>query len=219
MGQPISLSLMGFKCGMTRVYSENGTAIPVTVVQLVENRVVQIKTRDLHGYDAVQLTAGAVKSSTLSKAEQNHFAKSEVIAGSDLWECRLDAAEVSQVSAGASFGAQYFKVGDFVDVSGQSIGKGFAGTIKRWNFSSLDETHGNSLTTRKPGSIGQRQSPGRVFKGKKMSGRMGGYKRTVMSLPVVKVDEEKGILMIRGSVPGCRNGKVFVRFAVKKESA
>lgn len=219
MGQPKSLSLMGFKCGMTRVYSENGTAVPVTVVQLVENRVVQIKTRDIHGYDAVQLTAGDIKSSKMTKPEQNHFAKFEVLSGSDLWECRLDESEVSNVASGTSFGVQCFKVGDFVDVSGVSIGKGFAGTIKRWNFSSLDETHGNSLTTRKPGSIGQRQSPGRVFKGKKMSGRMGGYNRTVLSLPVIKIDEERGILMIRGSVPGCRNGKVFVRSSIKKESA
>ncbi|HNE26685.1 MAG TPA: 50S ribosomal protein L3 [Pseudomonadales bacterium] len=205
--------LVGRKCGMTRVFTEDGISIPVTVIEVEPNRVTQIKSIDTDGYTAVQVTVGARRQSRVTKAAAGHFAKAGVGAGRGLWELASDGADVPAV--GSELTVSAFSDGQLVDVTGQSRGKGFQGVIKRWNFSAQDATHGNSLSHRAPGSIGQNQSPGRVFKGKKMAGHMGDEQVTVQNLQVVRVDAERNLLLVRGAVPGAPGGDLIVRPAVK----
>jgi len=209
----MTIGLVGRKSGMTRIFTEEGVSVPVTVLEVSPNRITQVKTGDVDGYSAVQVTAGERKASRVSKAEAGHFAKAGVEAGRGLWEFRVDSVEDYQV--GGELNVGLFEAGQKVDVTGQSKGKGFQGGIKRWNFSGLDNTHGNSLSHRSNGSIGQCQTPGRVFKGKKMSGHMGAEQVTVQTLEVVRVDAERNLLLIKGAVPGAPGGDVIVRPAVK----
>ena len=205
--------LVGRKCGMTRIFTEDGVSIPVTVIEVEPNRVTQIKSLENDGYSAVQITIGTRRSSRVTKAAAGHFAKANVGAGRGLWELAVEGADVPAV--GSELTVSAFADGQMVDVTGRSRGKGFQGVIKRWNFSMQDATHGNSLSHRAPGSIGQNQSPGRVFKGKKMAGHMGDEQVTVQNLQVVRVDAERNLLLIRGAVPGAPGGDVLVRPAVK----
>jgi large subunit ribosomal protein L3 len=198
---------------MTRVFTEDGISIPVTVIEIEPNRVTQIKSLDRDGYAAVQVTVGTRRQSRVTKAAAGHFAKAGVGAGRGLWELASDGADVPAV--GSELTVSTFSDGQLVDVTGQSRGKGFQGVIKRWNFSAQDATHGNSLSHRAPGSIGQNQSPGRVFKGKKMAGHMGDEQVTVQNLQVVRVDVERNLLLVRGAVPGAPGGDLIVRPAVK----
>lgn len=209
----MALGIVGRKTGMTRVFTEDGVSIPVTVIEATPNRVTQVKSVDVDGYDAVQVTAGECKPSRVSKSEAGHFAKAGVAAGRGLWEFRVTDGESPEVGSELTVGA--FEVGQKVDVIGRSRGKGFQGVIKRWNFRTQDATHGNSLSHRAPGSIGQNQTPGRVFKGKKMSGHMGDERVTVELLEVVRVDAERNLLLIKGAVPGAPGSDVIVRPAVK----
>ena len=210
----MAIGLVGRKSGMTRVFTEDGASIPVTVVEVSPNRVTQIKEQDTDGYRAIQVTAGNRKASKVSKSQAGHFAKAGVEAGAGLWEFRLeDADEAPEV--GAELTVERFEVGQKVDVAGKSKGKGFQGGVKRWNFSMQDATHGNSLSHRAPGSIGQCQTPGRVFKGKKMAGHMGAESVTTQGLEIVRVDVERNLLLIKGAVPGAPGGDVIVRPAVK----
>jgi large subunit ribosomal protein L3 len=211
----MTMGLVGRKCGMTRVFTEDGVSIPVTVVEAQPNRITQVKTVESDGYRALQVTAGAKKPSRVSKPLAGHFANAKVEAGDLITEIRLDDADDGEFEAGGELKVDLFEEGQKVDVIGTSIGKGFAGTVKRHNFSMQDATHGNSLAHRAPGSIGQNQTPGRVFKGKKMSGHMGNVRRTVQNLEVVRVDAERNLLLIKGAVPGHSGGQVFVRPAVK----
>jgi large subunit ribosomal protein L3 len=210
----MTIGLVGRKSGMTRVFTEDGVSIPVTVVEITPNRVTQIKELDSDGYRAIQVTAGSRKASKVSKAEAGHFAKAGVEAGHGLWEFRLDGSDEA-FEVGAELTVARFEAGQKVDVSGKSKGKGFQGAIKRWNFRTQDATHGNSLSHRAPGSIGQCQTPGRVFKGKKMAGHMGAENVTTQGLEVVRVDAERNLLLIKGAVPGAPGGDVIVRPAVK----
>ena len=210
----MAIGLVGRKSGMTRVFTEDGASIPVTVVEISPNRVTQIKELDTDGYRAIQVTAGNRKASRVSKSAAGHFAKAGVEAGSGLWEFRLeDADEVPEV--GSLLTVERFEAGQKVDVAGKSKGKGFQGSVKRWNFKMQDATHGNSLSHRAPGSIGQCQTPGRVFKGKKMAGHMGAERVTTQGLEIVRVDAERNLLLIKGAVPGAPGGDVIVRPAVK----
>ncbi len=211
----MAIGLIGRKVGMTRIFTPEGVSIPVTVIEVDANRVTQVKTLETDGYRAIQLTTGTKKASRLVKPEAGHFAKAGVEAGRGLWEFRLADGEGSDIAVGAELKVELFSDVKMVDVTGQSKGKGFAGTIKRWNFSMGDATHGNSLSHRSPGSIGQRQSPGRVFKGKKMAGHMGDERVTVQSLEVVRVDAERNLLLVKGAVPGATGGDVIVKPAVK----
>lgn len=214
----MTIGLVGRKSGMTRVFTDEGISIPVTVIEVTPNRVTGVKTSDNDGYSAVQVTAGSRKASRVSKAQAGQFAKASVAAGRGLWEFRLgEGDEVPAVGAELTVAA--FEVGQKVDVTGQSKGKGFQGGIKRWNFSMQDATHGNSLSHRSNGSIGQCQTPGRVFKGKKMSGHMGAERVTVQTLEVVRVDEARNIILIKGAIPGAPGGDVIVRPAVKVRGA
>ena len=210
----MTIGLVGRKSGMTRVFAEDGASIPVTVVEISPNRVTRIKDRDSDGYRAIQVTAGSRKASKVNKAEAGHFAKAGVAAGRGLWEFRIDADDDS-IEVGAQLTVARFAAGQKVDVAGRSKGKGFQGGVKRWNFRTQDATHGNSLSHRAPGSIGQCQTPGRVFKGKKMAGQMGNANVTVQGLEVVRVDVERNLLLIKGAVPGAPGGDVIVRPAVK----
>ncbi len=213
--------VVGKKAGMTRIYTEDGAAIPVTVIQVVPNRVVQIKTVEKDGYAAVQVTTGDRKRSRLSKPEAGHFAKAGVEPGAGLWEFRLEDEEdggSGDITVGTELKVDRFTIGQYVDVSGITKGKGFAGVIKRHHFSSQDASHGNSVSHNKPGSIGQRQSPGKVFKGKRMAGHMGDVKRTILSQQVVRIDTEHNLVFIRGAVPGAVNGWIVIRPAVKKSA-
>ncbi len=207
------IGLVGRKCGMTRVFTDAGVSIPVTVIEIEPNRVTQIKTVEVDGYAAVQVAVGTRRPSRVTKAAAGHFAKANVGAGRGLWELALSGADAP--SLGAELSVVAFSEGQMVDVTGQSRGKGFQGVIKRWNSSMQDATHGNSLSHRAPGSIGQNQSPGRVFKGKKMAGHMGDEQVTVQNLQVVRVDAEHNVLLVRGAVPGAPGGDVIVRPAVK----
>jgi large subunit ribosomal protein L3 len=198
---------------MTRVFTEDGVSIPVTVVEADPNRITQLKTADVDGYEAVQVTTGSRKANRISKAEAGHFKKSGVEAGRGLWEFRVDSLEGFEI--GGEVKVEVFEEGQKVDVTGTSKGKGYAGAIKRWNFRGQDNTHGNSLAHRAPGSIGQNQTPGRVFKGKKMSGHMGAERVTVQTLEVVRVDAERNLLLIKGAVPGATGGDVIVHPAEK----
>ncbi|TLX55166.1 50S ribosomal protein L3 [Stutzerimonas nosocomialis] len=208
----MTIGVVGRKCGMTRVFTEEGVSIPVTVIEVEPNRVTQFKNEDSDGYRAVQVTVGERRSSRVTKAQAGHFAKASVAAGRGVYEFRLEDGDYS---AGDQISAEIFEAGQLVDVTGQSKGKGYAGTIKRWNFRGQDNTHGNSVSHRAPGSIGQCQTPGRVFKGKKMSGHLGAERVTVQSLEIVRVDAERNLLLIKGAVPGATGSDVVVRPAVK----
>jgi large subunit ribosomal protein L3 len=199
---------------MTRVFTEDGTSVPVTVIEVEPNRVTQIKDMDVDGYRAIQVTTGSRRANRVSKSEAGHYAKAGVEAGRGLWEFRLeDGDEAPEVGAELTVAA--FEAGQIVDVAGKSKGKGFQGVVKRWNFRTQDATHGNSLSHRAPGSIGQCQTPGRVFKGKKMAGQMGAESVTTQGLVIVRVDAERNLLLIKGAVPGAPGGDVIVRPAVK----
>jgi len=218
----MTMGLVGRKCGMTRVFTEDGISIPVTVIEAQPNRITQVKTVENDGYRALQVSAGNRKASHVSKPEAGHFAAAKVEAGDLMTEFRLDAdeqPEEGEFTLGMEIKVDLFAEGQKVDVIGTTIGKGFAGVIKRHNFSMQDATHGNSLAHRAPGSIGQNQTPGRVFKGKKMSGHMGNVRRTAQNLEVVRVDTERNLLLIRGAVPGHSGARVVVRPAVKARNA
>lgn len=215
----MSMGLVARKCGMTRIFDANeGISIPVTVVEVEPNRVTQIKSMETDGYCALQVTKGSCKPSRLSKPMAGHFAKSEVLPGDGLWEFRIEANELKNYTVGKELTVEMFKAGQKVDVSGVSRGRGFSGVIQRHNFSSQRASHGNSLSHNAPGSIGQNQSPGRVFKGKKMAGQYGNTRRTVQNLEVVRVDLERNVLLIKGAVPGAPGGNVIVRPAVKQKT-
>lgn len=211
----MSIGVIGQKCGMTRVFTEEGASIPVTVIDVAPNRVTQIKTEAVDGYRAIQVTRGSRRASLIDKPTAGHFAKAGVEAGDGLWEFRLTGDTGSDLKVGSEIKADLFTEGQMVDVTGISKGKGFAGVIKRHNFAMQDATHGNSLSHRAHGSIGQCQTPGRVFKGKKMAGHMGNVRRTTQNLEVVRVDMERNLLLVKGSVPGSTGCKVIVRPAVK----
>ena len=215
----MSIGLVGRKSGMTRVFTEAGMSIPVTVVEVSPNRVTQIKTAEVDGYSAVQVTTGARKASRVSKSMAGHFAKAGTEAGTGLWEFRADADELASVTAGNEFTVERFTPGQMVDVTGTSKGKGFQGTIKRHNFSMQDATHGNSLSHRAPGSIGQCQTPGRVWKGKKMAGHMGDARCTTQSLQIVQVDVENNLLLVKGALPGATGSDVIIRPSVKSKAS
>ena len=207
------IGLIGRKVGMTRVFTEDGVSIPVTVVEVEANRVSQVKTLETDGYAAIQVTAGSKKANRVTKPEAGHFAKAGVEAGRGLWEFRLENGEEFEV--GSELTVELFNETKKVDVTGTSKGKGFQGAVKRWNFRTQDMTHGNSLSHRAPGSIGQCQTPGRVFKGKKMAGHMGAEQVTTQNLEIVRVDAERNLLLIKGAVPGSTGGNVIVKPAVK----
>ncbi|MBO6257772.1 MAG: 50S ribosomal protein L3 [Succinivibrio sp.] len=211
----MSIGLIGRKLGMTRVFNENGVSVPVTVIQVEANRVTQVKNADTDGYNAIQVTTGERKASRMTKAEIGHFAKTGVQAGRGLWEFRLESSELESYQVGAEIKVDAFKDVKKVDVTGQSKGKGTAGTIKRYNFLHQDYTHGNSRSHRVVGSTGQNQTPGRVFKGKKMFGHMGSEKVTVMGLDLVRIDADRNLLLVKGAVPGANNGDLIVRPSVK----
>ena len=207
----MSIGLVGKKCGMSRIFTEDGKSVPVTLIEATPNRITQIKTVETDGYSAVQITAGVKRAALLTKPEAGHLAKAKVEAGRGLWELRVEADKIGDFQVGGEIKADIFEVGQIVDVEGVTKGKGFQGTIKRWNFKMGDATHGNSLSHRAPGSIGQRQTPGRVFPGKKMSGHMGAVRQSTQNLEVVKVDAERGLIAIKGAVPGMPGGDVIVR--------
>ncbi len=212
----MSIGLIGRKCGMTRVFSEDGASIPVTVLQIDSNRVTQVKTIERDGYRAIQVTAGDKKASKVSKAMAGHFAAANVTAGRGLWEFRLDDKEGDELTPGVDLTLDLFSEGQVVDVRGTSIGKGFAGGVKRHNFKMQDATHGNSVSHRAPGSIGQCQTPGRVFKGKKMAGHMGSEKVTIQNLTIQAIDKERNLILVKGAVPGAKGGNVVITPAMKK---
>jgi len=211
----MTIGVVGRKTGMTRVFTEDGVSTPVTVVEVEPNRVTQLKSMDSDGYRAVQITTGSRRPSRVNKPMSGQFAKANTEAGRGLWEFRLVEGEGNDLTVGATIGLDTFEAGQQVDVTGTSIGKGFAGVIKRHNFHMQDATHGNSLSHRAPGSIGQGQTPGHVFKGKKMAGQMGNVKRTAQNLQVVRVDAERNLILIKGSIPGSKGGDVIIRAAVK----
>jgi len=211
----MALGAVGRKAGMTRIFTDEGVSVPVTVIEVEPNRVTQVKSVENDGYRAVQITLGARRAQRVNKAAAGHYAKANTAAGRGLWEFRLDDGEGAEINAGAEIKADIFKPGQIVDVAGTTLGKGFAGTIKRHHFTMGDATHGNSLSHRAPGSIGQRQTPGRVFKGKKMSGHLGNVRRSAQNLQVVRVDAARNLLLIRGAVPGPEGGDVIVRPAAK----
>lgn len=211
----MAIGLIGRKVGMTRIFTEDGVSIPVTVIEATPNRVTQLRTDETDGYKALQVTAGEKKASRVNKASAGHFAKAGVEAGRGLWEFRLDNNEGEGIEVGSEITVGIFAETKMVDVVGTSKGKGFQGAIKRWNFSHQRNTHGNSLSHRAPGSIGQNQSPGKVFKGKKMAGQMGNKRVTMQSLDVVRVDTENNLLLVKGTVPGAPGGDVIIKVAVK----
>ena len=212
----MSIGLVGRKCGMSRIFTEDGRSIPVTLIEATPNRVTQVKTTEIDGYNAIQVTAGSKRAGLVNKPLAGHYAKAKVEAGRGLWEFRLEADELAKFSVGGEVKAdEIFTVGQIVDVAGITKGKGFQGTIKKYNFKMGDATHGNSLSHRAPGSIGQRQTPGRVFPGKKMAGHMGAVRRSAMNLEVVKIDSERHLIAIKGSVPGAKGGNLIIRPAVK----
>jgi large subunit ribosomal protein L3 len=212
----MSIGLVGRKAGMTRVFTADGASVPVTLIEATPNRITQVKTVESDGYDAIQVAVGAKRAALVTKPLAGHYAKAKVEAGRALYEFRVDAKEVSKYAVGGELKAdEVFKVGQKVDVAGITKGKGFQGTIKRHHFTMGDATHGNSLSHRAPGSIGQRQTPGRVFPGKKMSGHMGDVRQSIMNLEVVQIDTERNLIAIKGSVPGANGGDVVVRPAAK----
>lgn len=212
------MGIVGRKAGMTRVFNDAGESVPVTVVQATPNRVTAVRTAEEGGYSAMQVTTGERRSSLLSKAEMGHFKKAGVEAGRGLWEFRTEDVTTEEgggVTVGQEVTVGLFEAGQKVDVSGVTIGKGFAGGVKRHNFKMQDATHGNSVSHRAPGSIGQNQTPGRVFKGKRMAGHMGAVRRTIQNLEVVRVDAERNLILISGSVPGAKGGDVIIKPSVK----
>ena len=211
----MSIGLIGRKCGMTRIFCEDGSSVPVTVLHVDSNRVIQVKSVETDGYRAIQVAAGDVKSSKVNKAMAGHYASANVTAGRGLWEFRLSGSEGEELSAGTELKVNVFEAGQVVDVCGTSIGKGFAGTVKRHNFRTQDATHGNSRSHRVPGSSGMNQTPGRVFKGKKMCGHMGAVKTTTQNLTIHSVDAERNLILVRGAVPGAKGGDVVITPAVK----
>lgn len=206
-----SLGIVGRKAGMSRIFTEDGKSIPVTLIEATPNRITQIKTAATDGYSAVQVAVGVKRAALINKPEAGHLAKAKVEAGRGLWELRVADDKIGDFSIGGEIKADIFEVGQIVDVEGITKGKGFQGTIKRWNFKMGDATHGNSLSHRSPGSIGQRQTPGRVFPGKKMSGHMGAVRQSTQNLEVVRVDAERGLIAVKGAVPGAPGGDVIVR--------
>lgn len=209
----MAIGLVGRKCGMTRVFTEAGVSVPVTVVEVSPNRITQVKTNDVDGYQAVQVTAGERRASRVTKPMAGHFAKANVAAGRNVWEFRVDDSAAYEV--GGELSVSLFTVGQAVDVTGQSKGKGFQGGVKRWNFRTQDATHGNSVSHRVHGSTGQNQSPGKVFKGKKMAGHMGDEQVTIQGLEIISVDAERNVLVIKGAIPGATGNDVIVRPSVK----
>jgi large subunit ribosomal protein L3 len=215
MNSNFKMGIVGRKAGMSRLFTEDGRSIPVTLIEASPNRITQIKTDETDGYTAVQVTSGSKRAFLVTKPLAGHYAKAKVEAGRGLWEFRVDAKDLGNYALGGEVKADIFTVGQIVDVQGVTKGKGFQGTIKRWNFKMGDATHGNSLSHRSPGSIGQRQTPGRVFPGKKMSGHMGAVNQSTQNLEVVKVDAERGLIAIKGAVPGAPGGNVIVRPTTK----
>ncbi|MDO6425668.1 MULTISPECIES: 50S ribosomal protein L3 [Thalassotalea] len=211
----MTIGLVGRKVGMTRIFTEDGASTPVTVLEVEANRVAQVKTVDNDGYSAIQVTTGTKKANRVNKPTAGHFAKAGIEAGRGLWEFRLNNGEGADLAAGSEITVEIFNDTNLVDVTGTSKGKGFQGGIKRWNFRTQDMTHGNSLSHRSNGSIGQCQTPGRVFKGKKMSGHMGAEKVTTQNLELVRVDAERNLLLIKGAVPGHVNADIIIKPAVK----
>jgi large subunit ribosomal protein L3 len=211
----MAIGLVGRKRGMTRIFTEEGNSVPVTVIEVSPNRITQIRNEEKDGYSAIQVTCGSRRTSLVSRPEAGHFTKAGVEAGEGLWEFRLEGDEGTDFEVGSELTVERFEAGQQVDVTGTSKGKGFAGVVKRHNFRTQDATHGNSLSHRAPGSIGQCQTPGRVFKGKKMAGHMGDERVTTLNLQVVRVDAERNLLLIRGAVPGAKGGHVFVRPSIK----
>ncbi len=210
----MTIGLVGRKSGMTRIFTEDGNSIPVSVVEVEPNRITRVKTVDTDGYDAVQVTVGERRASRVNKAQQGLFSKAEAGSGRGLWEMRLEQSN-DELAVGGELTVDTFEAGQKIDVTGQSKGKGFQGGIKRWNFSTQDMTHGNSLSHRSNGSIGQCQTPGRVFKGKKMSGHMGAQQTTVQNLEVVRIDAERNLILVKGAIPGAPGGDVLIKPAVK----
>ncbi len=215
----MAIGIVGRKCGMTRVFMEDGTSVPVTVIEAEPNRVTQIKQDDPDGYRAIQVTTGVRRPSRVNKAAAGHVARSGVEMGRGLWEFRLAADADAEHAAGSELTVEQFEAGAVIDVTGTSKGKGFAGTVKRHNFRTQDNSHGNSKAHRVPGSIGQAQDPGRVLPGKKMAGQMGNARVTTQNLEIVRVDAERNLLLVRGAVPGSRGGDVIIRPAIKKAAA
>lgn len=211
----MKMGLVGQKLGMTRIFHDDGTAVAVTVIEVKPNVISQIKLQATDGYDAVQVSIGEKKKSRLTKGVAGHFVKANISSGFLTKEFRLAEGEVSRYSVGDAFGVALFSEGQKVDVRGRSVGKGFAGTIKRHHFSGQRKTHGNSLSHRVPGSIGQNQTPGRVFKGKKMSGHLGNVMRSVQNLEIIRIDDEHNLLLIKGAVPGAKGGYIVIRPSVK----
>ncbi len=211
----MTIGVIGRKHGMTRIFTPEGESVPVTVIEVEPNRITQLKTEETDGYRALQVTVGSRRASRVTKPMAGHFAKAGVEAGRGLWEFRLADGEGDDLAVGGEITVGIFEEGQKVDVTGTTIGKGFAGTVKRHNFAMKDATHGNSLSHRTPGSIGQNQTPGRVFKGKRMAGHMGNVRRTVQTLDVVRVDVERNLLLVKGAVPGSKGSDVIVRPAVK----
>lgn len=213
----MNIGLLGKKCGMTRVFAEDGSSTPVTVIEVQPNLITQIKTKENDGYVAIQVSTGTCKRTRLNKPAAGHYAKAGVEPGNRLHEFTIsDMQELEGLDLGSELKVDRFAVGQYVDVTGTTKGKGFAGVVKRHHFRTQDATHGNSVSHRAPGSIGQRQSPGRVFKNKRMCGHLGDVQRTVMSQPIVRIDEARNLIMVRGAVPGAENGMVVIRSAVKK---
>ena len=215
----MTIGVVGRKAGMTRIFTEDGASIPVSVVEVLPNRITQIKTTDSDGYQAIQVTTGSRRASRVTKPMAGHFAKAGVESGRGLWEFRVEGDEGAEMEVGSEINVTIFEAGQKIDVIGRSIGKGFQGGIKRHNFSSQDMSHGNSISHRSNGSIGMCQTPGRVIKGKKMSGHMGDARTTTQSLELVRVDEERGLLLIKGSIPGAKGGDVIVKPAVKARAS
>lgn len=215
----MSIGLVGRKSGMTRVFTESGSTVPVTVVEVLPNRITQVKTEEADGYCAIQVTTGARRASRVSRPQAGHFAKAGTEAGRGLWEFRAAADEIAEFAPGAELTVETFSAGQVVDVTGTSKGKGFQGVVRRHNFRMQDATHGNSLSHRAPGSIGQCQTPGRVWKGKKMAGQMGNARVTTQNLEIVKVDLENNLLLIKGAVPGATGTDVIISPAVKSRSS
>jgi large subunit ribosomal protein L3 len=214
------IGLVGRKCGMTRIFTDAGESIPVTVIEALPNRVTMLRTVERDGYRAMQVTLGSKKAERMPRAEAGHFARHEAAPGEGLWEFRLPPEEggkngEEEFVAGTELNVSIFQSGQLVDVAGTTKGKGFAGVVKRHHFATQDSTHGNSVSHRVPGSIGQNQTPGRVFKGKRMAGHMGNVRRTAENLEVVRVDADRNLILVKGAVPGAANGRVFVRPAGK----
>jgi large subunit ribosomal protein L3 len=211
----MTIGIVGRKAGMTRIFTDEGVAVPVTVIAVEPNRVTQVKTVETDGYRALQVTTGTRRATRVTKPMAGHYAKAGTEAGRGLWEFRLEDGEGDGIAVGSELRVDLFQTGQSVDVTGTVIGKGFAGTVKRHHFSMQDATHGNSLSHRAPGSIGQNQTPGRVVKGKKMSGHMGNVRRSIQCLEVVRVDTERNLLLLKGAVPGAQGGDLIIRPAVK----